>query len=448
MLSVAWLFNFSYLAFSALYERSKHVISIVGIEFPLAEFEPILLAITTVLELGFAYFVIIATRKYYEEATFIQRLIPHSMVGLSLAFIFAAGLEIVGYVYNQKAFWIHVPTLYVNLFSFYLLYKYFVRLEGKTKLIARGCFVYFLIQAFPTVYYYLDDFSSLRYWLDTFGFFFGLVAKMIIALGMSHFMTESIVSQTKLERKYSDLLTKYMGIFLHELHKPVDAMKDAIEDILNNDKTEYSKQVGLVLKSNSVSIEHMKAIMNSSTQLYSSGKLDMEATEYMVSMSKDAHKREHISINTIAQMAITMMRDKIKKSQIDLTPEYSKEVRINCNVDQILQVILNILKNALDAIGTKGKKGRIIIRSTTDKSRKYAVLTIEDDGIGIPKELQAEVFQEGFTTKDNSVVGRGFGLSIAKKIIDLHQGKIELESPYPDDSKLGTIFRISLPIDE
>jgi len=101
-------------------------------------------------------------------------------------------------------------------------------------------------------------------------------------------------------------------------------------------------------------------------------------------------------------------------------------------------VIENILKNALDAMGNKGK-----LLITLDVENNEAVIDIKDSGKGIPKSRQKEVFKPGFSTKRR---GWGLGLSLSKRIVEeYHHGKIFVLESMPD---AGTTFRIILPLSQ
>lgn len=114
--------------------------------------------------------------------------------------------------------------------------------------------------------------------------------------------------------------------------------------------------------------------------------------------------------------------------------------------DQLLQVVLNLLKNASEAAGGKG--GRIILRSYYEQSLRVRgedgagrslplQIEIEDDGPGLPPEIAGEVFEPFVSGREN---GTGLGLALAAKIISDHGGWISVNS-----SPGRTVFRISLP---
>jgi len=111
---------------------------------------------------------------------------------------------------------------------------------------------------------------------------------------------------------------------------------------------------------------------------------------------------------------------------------------------QIKQVLLNLLLNAMDAIGEKTGTLRVrTARLQKSDSEVWTQIEIEDTGHGISAENLDHIFDPFFTTKHASAVneGTGLGLTIAHQIIREHRGEIQVHST----EGLGTIFRINLP---
>jgi len=129
-----------------------------------------------------------------------------------------------------------------------------------------------------------------------------------------------------------------------------------------------------------------------------------------------------------------LLNTKNRQSDIDLISAGSPRVRINAVL--FGWVIENLIKNALDACFQVDPRLRIVVSETP----KLVILDISDNGKGLSRKLQKEIFRPGFTTKQR---GWGMGLSLAKRIVeDYHGGKIYvLES---EEGK-GTTFRIELP---
>lgn len=109
-------------------------------------------------------------------------------------------------------------------------------------------------------------------------------------------------------------------------------------------------------------------------------------------------------------------------------------VMVECNPELLSWVLENLVRNAVDAMQNRGK-----IELKTYYSGRFAVISLRDDGPGIPANLQNRIFEPGYTTKKR---GWGLGLSLAKRIInDYHNGKIYVAE---SDKELGTQFIIKL----
>jgi two-component system NtrC family sensor kinase len=106
-----------------------------------------------------------------------------------------------------------------------------------------------------------------------------------------------------------------------------------------------------------------------------------------------------------------------------------------CYPDELNQVWTNLIHNALQAMDYKG----ILTINATQQDTKV-IITITDTGKGIPREIQDKIFEPFFTTKPTGE-GSGLGLDIVQKIIEKHEGEIEVES-MPGK----TTFTVSLPI--
>ena len=105
--------------------------------------------------------------------------------------------------------------------------------------------------------------------------------------------------------------------------------------------------------------------------------------------------------------------------------------------DELIQVVLNLVLNALDATE---EGGTIVVRLSREED--LAVVRIEDDGCGVLPEKQADLFEPYFTTKSH---GTGLGLFVCRRIVEQSLfGTIELESSRPG----RTVFRVTLPIDQ
>ena len=131
---------------------------------------------------------------------------------------------------------------------------------------------------------------------------------------------------------------------------------------------------------------------------------------------------------------LTLYNNQIKQG-IEVSKNYEKVPKILCYHEELNQVWTNILHNAIYAMDLNGK---LAIKVYTKNS--YVVVAITDSGKGIPEEEIGQIFNPFFSTKPTGE-GTGIGLDISKRIVEKHNGKIEVES------KPGkTTFSVYLPI--
>ena len=115
-----------------------------------------------------------------------------------------------------------------------------------------------------------------------------------------------------------------------------------------------------------------------------------------------------------------------------------EEIYINGDYNRLNQVLLNIIKNSIEA---KDEKKQSYVKLYTKLNQKTIKIYIEDNGVGISKENMKKISEPFFTTKQN---GTGLGVLLSKEIITAHDGKIE----YKSKENTGTIVTITLPIIE
>lgn len=105
---------------------------------------------------------------------------------------------------------------------------------------------------------------------------------------------------------------------------------------------------------------------------------------------------------------------------IQLIKEFLYDGEVNWDENQIRQVMLNLIANAVDAVNKKGK-----IKISSSEKNNWIYIIVEDDGCGIPEENLDKIFNLYYTTKDN---GTGIGLGIVQRIINEHDGVLTIDS--------------------
>lgn len=156
----------------------------------------------------------------------------------------------------------------------------------------------------------------------------------------------------------------------------------------------------------------------------------------LVTRPTGARQMRSISLNRILRESIELLDPMLQKNQVSLTTELSPNpLMVQADPDQLKQVFLNLLQNAIEALGDEG-----IVRVGSTESLTHARVVIEDNGPGIPEELQDKIFDSFFTTKS---AGTGLGLPISRSIIQEHGGTLVIDSK----PSQGTRLSIELPLD-
>lgn len=150
----------------------------------------------------------------------------------------------------------------------------------------------------------------------------------------------------------------------------------------------------------------------------------------------DAAVVEKVDLHEGLDSSIEMLGFEMRH-RIQVEREYRKLPPVRCRSDQINQIFLNILRNAVQAIQGSGT---IRVRTFTEGGQ--AVVEIEDDGPGVAEGNLERIFDAGFTTKAPGE-GTGWGLSICRRIVREHAGEITVRNA--DGG--GAVFRIVLPVE-
>jgi len=155
---------------------------------------------------------------------------------------------------------------------------------------------------------------------------------------------------------------------------------------------------------------------------------------------KETGKRERVEINQIVRKVIGLKKFQLTANRIRLEVKYEGDpCAVMACSQQILQVMLNLITNAEQALGAERLDG--CIRVSIQRVGEHAVVDVTDNGPGIPPEKQKLIFDPFFTTKAPGQ-GTGLGLSIAHSITEAHGGSIRLLESTPK----GTVFRVELPL--
>src|SRR5882724_1049854 len=155
--------------------------------------------------------------------------------------------------------------------------------------------------------------------------------------------------------------------------------------------------------------------------------------------SKKESATEPVDLNEAAKEVIALSLSELQRNRVILRPEFADDlpVVIGDRV-QLQQVILNLLKNASDAMSAVNDRPRQLQIRTERGTDDQVRLTVQDAGVGIDPQAMDRLFQAFYTTKND---GMGIGLSVSRSIIERHHGRLWAE---PNDGP-GATFSFSIP---
>ena len=153
----------------------------------------------------------------------------------------------------------------------------------------------------------------------------------------------------------------------------------------------------------------------------------------------DFAERRVIQINEAVENAIRLIQSTLIKAKIDLVLDLGDDLpEMEGNLQSVEQIILNLVINAVEAIGDKG--GQIQITTDYQKKSEQIHISIKDNGRGIDPSISDRIF-DPFVTDRQAEGGTGLGLSVTYNLVQVHDGKIDFQS----EKGKGTTFTVLFP---
>jgi len=163
----------------------------------------------------------------------------------------------------------------------------------------------------------------------------------------------------------------------------------------------------------------------------------------------DPHKKKTLfSTETIFEKTFKLINSEFKTSNIEIIKNIDS-INISGYQNELLQVLINIIKNAKDEFLKKDTNNKQYLFIDTYKENNNVYIKIRDNVGGIPEDIINEIFTPYFTTKKDSD-GTGIGLYMSRQIIENMDGKLEVANvdfEYKNQQFKGAEFQIILPID-
>lgn len=147
-----------------------------------------------------------------------------------------------------------------------------------------------------------------------------------------------------------------------------------------------------------------------------------------------------ISIEDVARQVLRLLKHELQFNEVLVVTEFQVEAPLaHADPVQLQQVILNLFKNAIEAMASTPRNSRRLNIGTRIEQESFVLLSIQDTGTGVSPQDRDRVFEAFFTTKP---AGMGLGLAICRTIIERYEGRLVLGKSGPQ----GSIFEITLPV--
>ena len=204
----------------------------------------------------------------------------------------------------------------------------------------------------------------------------------------------------------------------HEIRNPIAAAKSLVQQ-MGEDPTSVEN------------VEYAKVALT-----------ELERVEHRVShllkyAKEEDYRFDLVNLASVVDSALTQLRAKLDGAKVAVSRNYITGPTVQADAEKLQQVFVNVLDNAIDALGSVPEARRIEL--FFDNGDRRATVRLRDNGAGIAPDKLDRIFNPFFTTKAN---GTGLGMAISKKIVEAHQGTIDVAS----EVGRGTEFRVSLPL--
>jgi signal transduction histidine kinase len=226
-----------------------------------------------------------------------------------------------------------------------------------------------------------------------------------------HLLEEQLIQSAKLEA-----IGQMSAGFAHEIKNPLASIQATNEFI--EEECKENEKITEFIKIQKKELNRLKDLL----------------TQFLNFAKPSPIENIDIDLVNLIENLMKLIKTQ-KKYGINFENKLSnKDLRIKGDYKKLYQVFLNLILNAIDAIGSNGRID-VVLENKNDE----IYVAIKDNGCGISKENLSSIFNPFFTTKDN---GTGLGLAIAFKIIEQHKGKIKVNSK----ENKGSEFIINFPI--
>ena len=183
-----------------------------------------------------------------------------------------------------------------------------------------------------------------------------------------------------------------------------------------------------MLRKENISLENKTLI---ELALEETNRLNALISDYL-SYARPTKEREKVDISQLIKETITLFKGSLGDKKITVDTTLLEKTYVRGNKEEIRQLFWNLFVNSKEAMPNRG-----MIKVIMEKEQNMIKIMVQDTGRGIPKEIQDRIFEPFFTTKPQ---GSGLGLAIVHKIVNEHEGEIEVENQPEKGASINLYF--------
>lgn len=241
------------------------------------------------------------------------------------------------------------------------------------------------------------------------------------------------LSQAQKERKRREVEERKRRD--EELHSLVGTMASGIAHEIRNPLSTLRMNLQLLREDweNPITEREQKGRKRIDVLLRETERMESVVSDFVRFAAGHALRLEPTNLNALTSELLDFLAPQAERSHIRLVRDFARDLPlVQVDPNLIRQALLNLLVNAQQVLPSGGE-----IRVRTVENGQYVKLSVADNGPGIPSEHREKIFNLYFSTKPG---GTGLGLPMVKKIVEEHQGVIEVET----ELKKGTTFTLCL----
>jgi PAS domain S-box-containing protein len=244
-------------------------------------------------------------------------------------------------------------------------------------------------------------------------------------------LTVTLVRDISYEKKLEAQKSRFIASASHELRSPISSLNTRLY-IMKREPARMQHHVELLERS----VDRMNRLIEDLLDLsrFENGVINL--------------RQRNVVLQSLVIEVVETYQIEADNKEITLTCDLSSEpLRVFVDPDRIIQVLTNLLTNAINYTLDGGHiQLQVASQLYPESDESFALIHIIDDGPGIPPDMLPHIFQPFYRAEDSQVKGTGLGLSIVREIVSAHNGRIDVRSA-PNQGSTFTVYLPLLPVE-